>query len=102
MVNAGGDVEAKTDSLIEKLYRFETEQSCASVVPRTNVMTSAAPARLFPESSVAEELLRSEGPDVEYHCNYCSADCSRKRYHCQKQVCCFNVELYILMDGFSS
>ncbi|XP_057494693.1 SWI/SNF complex subunit SWI3D [Actinidia eriantha] len=96
MLNADGDVPSKTDSLIEKLYQFEAEQSSAPVVPRTNVMTSAAPSRLFPESSVADELLRSEGPDVEYHCNSCSADCSRKRYHCQKQadfdLCteCFN------------
>ncbi|PPD76525.1 hypothetical protein GOBAR_DD26538 [Gossypium barbadense] len=40
--------------------------------------------------------MNPEGPSVEYHCNSCSADCSRKRYHCQKQadfdLCtdCFN------------
>ncbi|GFS46191.1 DNA-binding family protein [Actinidia rufa] len=66
------------------------------VVPRSNVMTPAAPSGLFPESALAEELLRSDGPAVEYHCNSCLADCSRERYHCQKQadldLCteCFN------------
>ncbi|KAG9155622.1 hypothetical protein Leryth_017048 [Lithospermum erythrorhizon] len=43
-----------------------------------------------------DDLLKSEEPSVEYHCNSCSADCSRNRYHCQKQadfdLCteCFN------------
>lgn len=89
-MNHNVDGEAKTDSLVEKLYRFEAEQSCAPVAPRTNAMTAAAPSGLFPESSVAEELAKTEeGPSVEYHCNSCSADCSRKRYHNQKQVRCF-------------
>ncbi|GMP37974.1 hypothetical protein CsSME_00009418 [Camellia sinensis var. sinensis] len=97
MPNAnGGDGLPKINSLVEKLYRFETEQLCAPEVSRTNVITPAVPSGLFPESAVAEELVRQEGPSVEYHCNSCSADCSRTRYHCQKQadydLCteCFN------------
>ncbi|KAF5951640.1 hypothetical protein HYC85_009584 [Camellia sinensis] len=87
MANAnGGDGLPKINSLVEKLYRFETEQLCAPEVSRTNVITPAVPSGLFPESAVAEELVRQEGPSVEYHCNSCSADCSRTRYHCQKQV----------------
>ncbi|XP_057966654.1 SWI/SNF complex subunit SWI3D [Malania oleifera] len=82
-------------SSIEQLYRFETVQPCLPVVSRTSV-TPVVPSGLFPESVAAEELVRPEGPAVEYHCNSCSADCSRKRYHCQKQadfdLCseCFN------------
>lgn len=46
--------------------------------------------------AIAEMLALPEGPEVEYHCNSCAADCSKQRYHCQKQadfdVCsdCYN------------
>ncbi|XP_021731613.1 SWI/SNF complex subunit SWI3D-like [Chenopodium quinoa] len=84
--NTDADKEDKTDSLIEKLYQFELEQSSPQLVPRANMSAAAAvPSGLFPES-IAEELVKQEGPAVEYHCNSCSADCSRKRYHCQKQA----------------
>ncbi|XP_048336251.2 SWI/SNF complex subunit SWI3D [Ziziphus jujuba] len=91
-----GDGAAEKNSLVDKLYHFETLQSSMTVIPKTNITTPAVPSGLFPESAVAEELVRHEGPSVEYHCNSCSADCSRKRYHCQKQadfdLCtdCFN------------
>ncbi|OVA04519.1 zinc finger protein [Macleaya cordata] len=75
----------KTAALIEKLYRFETVQSRMRVGSRAELAAPTMPPRLFPESSIAEEV-RPEGPSVEYHCNSCSADCSRKRYHCQKQA----------------
>uniref|UniRef100_A0A803LP45 SWI/SNF complex subunit SWI3D n=1 Tax=Chenopodium quinoa TaxID=63459 RepID=A0A803LP45_CHEQI len=84
--NTDADKEDKTDSIIEKLYQFELEQSSSQLVPRANMSAAAAvPSGLFPES-IAEELVKQEGPAVEYHCNSCSADCSRKRYHCQKQA----------------
>ncbi|CAA2997071.1 SWI SNF complex subunit SWI3D [Olea europaea subsp. europaea] len=97
-VNASADADEpqKTDSLVEKLFRFETEQSRTPVVPRFNLATPAMSSGLFPDSVVAEELVKSDEPSVEYHCNSCSADCSRRRYHCQKQadfdLCaeCFN------------
>ncbi|XP_077233305.1 DNA-binding family protein [Tasmannia lanceolata] len=82
------DGAAKTASLVEKLYSFEMVQS----FPRVNVNPKAAfsapamPPRLVPESAIADDLVKPEGPSVEYHCNSCSADCSRKRYHCQKQA----------------
>ncbi|XP_050230698.1 SWI/SNF complex subunit SWI3D isoform X2 [Mercurialis annua] len=95
--SADSDGVSVKDSLLEKLFRFKTIQPCRPVVPKpNNVTTPALPSGLFPESSVAEELVRPEGPSVEYHCNSCSADCSRKRYHCQTQadydLCadCFN------------
>lgn len=80
------DNDDKTESLIEKLYQFETELSNQQVFPRANSSNLAMPTGLFRESTTAEELVKQEGPAVEYHCNSCSADCSRKRYHCQKQA----------------
>ncbi|KAL3843467.1 hypothetical protein ACJIZ3_000870 [Penstemon smallii] len=93
---AGADETQKPDSLIEKLFQFETEQSWTPMVPRMSTSVPATSSGLFPESVIADELVKSEGPSVEYHCNSCAADCSRKRYHCQKQadfdLCaeCFN------------
>lgn len=89
VASAEGDGLAEKDSLVDKLYHFEALQSRSSVVPKTNITSPTVPSGLFPESAIAEELVRPEGPAVEYHCNSCSADCSRKRYHCQKQVCSF-------------
>ncbi|XP_022763273.1 SWI/SNF complex subunit SWI3D-like isoform X2 [Durio zibethinus] len=84
--NADGDGMAKKDSLLDKLFHFEAIESRPQVVPRPNLSTSSPQSRFLPESAVAEDLVRPEGPSVEYHCNSCSADCSRKRYHCQKQA----------------
>ncbi|KAF8405208.1 hypothetical protein HHK36_010108 [Tetracentron sinense] len=83
---ANSDGAAKMASMIEKLYRFETVQSYPLVGPKKDLSTPAMPPRLLPESAIAEDLVKPEGPAVEYHCNSCSADCSRKRYHCQKQA----------------
>lgn len=38
------------------------------------------------ESVIAEMLAFGEGAEVDYHCNSCGGDCSKQRYHCQKQV----------------
>lgn len=86
ILNIDADEAEKTDSLLEKLYQFDKEESCAQAVPKSSVATPTIASRLFPESSIADELMTAEGPSVEYHCNSCSADCSRKRYHCQKQA----------------
>ncbi|MQL83342.1 hypothetical protein Taro_015839 [Colocasia esculenta] len=78
---------AKTPSLCEKLYQFETVHPPPRLAPKTvEVSEQTMLPRLFPESTVADDIVRPEGPSVEYHCNSCSADCSRKRYHCQKQA----------------
>ncbi|KAL9238196.1 hypothetical protein vseg_012657 [Gypsophila vaccaria] len=85
----------KTDSLIKKLFQFENEKSFQALVPKANT-AQTIPNGLLRESALAEQFIKQEGPAVEYHCNSCSADCSRKRYHCQKQadfdLCteCFN------------
>ena len=93
---------AEKCSLADKLYHFETPQSSMPVIPKNNVTAPAVSSGLFPESSIAEELVRPEGPSVEYHCNSCSADCSRKRYHCQKQVCCAFNRTCMLVSIFST
>lgn len=96
VANGDDDTAKQLDSSVEKLYRFDMVQSCPPVVPKANMSAPTMASGLFPESAFVEELVRSEGPSVEYHCNSCSADCSRKRYHCQKQadfdLCteCFN------------
>ncbi|KAK6136774.1 hypothetical protein DH2020_029487 [Rehmannia glutinosa] len=87
--DADKDEAGKKDSLVEKLFQFETVQSWTPIVPRVNTAAPAMSSGLYPDSAVADELVKSEGPAVEYHCNSCSADCSRKRYHCQKQVSLF-------------
>eukprot|EP00257_Ricinus_communis_P013364 XP_015570783.1 SWI/SNF complex subunit SWI3D isoform X1 [Ricinus communis] len=94
--NADGGGRSEKELLLEKLFHFETIQPCLPVISRPNVSSPALPSGFFPDSSIADELVRPEGPAVEYHCNSCSADCSRKRYHCQTQadydLCadCFN------------
>ncbi|XP_076918578.1 SWI/SNF complex subunit SWI3D-like [Bidens hawaiensis] len=96
-VNSVGDTEeaAKVNSLIQKLFDFDSGQSCSPAVLKSSLATPAIPYRL-PESIIVDDLAHPEGPSVEYHCNSCAADCSRKRYHCQKQadfdLCteCFN------------
>lgn len=78
------DGAAKAASLIEKLYHFEAVQPHLAAGP--DLSAPALLPRLLPESAIADDLVGSEGPAVEYHCNSCSADCSRKRYHCQTQA----------------
>ncbi|KAK8626831.1 hypothetical protein V6N13_134461 [Hibiscus sabdariffa] len=96
VVSAIGDEAAKKDSLLEKLFHFEAIESRPPIVPKPNLSTPSASSGFLPESGVFDDLMRPEGPSVDYHCNSCSTDCSRKRYHCQKQadfdLCadCFN------------
>ncbi|GLJ29997.1 hypothetical protein SUGI_0593040 [Cryptomeria japonica] len=87
-------------SVLEKMYSFEkvssrsrkkTSAATASVSMPTPVLTAAA---------IPDVLVGPQGPAVEYHCNSCQADCSTKRYHCQKQadfdLCseCFSAEKF--------
>ncbi|KAL4279219.1 hypothetical protein GQ457_03G002820 [Hibiscus cannabinus] len=96
VVSASGDGAAEKDSLLEKLFHFEVIESRPPMVPKPNLSTPSASSGFLPESGVFDDLMRPEGPSVDYHCNSCSTDCSRKRYHCQKQadfdLCtdCFN------------
>ncbi|KAK9113134.1 hypothetical protein Scep_020653 [Stephania cephalantha] len=79
------DVPAIIGSLVDKLYRFEAVLPRARLGPAADVAVPAIRPWLVPESSIVDEV-RAEGPSVEYHCNSCSGDCSRKRFHCQKQA----------------
>ncbi|KAL1215747.1 SWI/SNF complex subunit SWI3D [Cardamine amara subsp. amara] len=84
------------ESLLNSLYRFQADEACPPLVHKPRLTAQAMPSGLFPDPVAADDLLKQEGPAVEYHCNSCSADCSRKRYHCPKQadfdLCteCFN------------
>ncbi|KAL8542921.1 hypothetical protein ACS0TY_003700 [Phlomoides rotata] len=84
--NASKDESGTTETLVGKLFKFEAVQSWTPTVPRMSMATPAMSSGLLPEPVIADELVKSEGPSVEYHCNSCAADCSRKRYHCQKQA----------------
>ncbi|KAK7310639.1 hypothetical protein RJT34_08261 [Clitoria ternatea] len=85
VASTNDDVVAEKNSLLEKLYHFETQQF-PPIVRKTSLMTPGVTSDLFPESTVSEELVKLEGPAAEYHCSSCSADCSRRCYHCQKQA----------------
>lgn len=61
------------------LYQFDTPRAPVPKQGLTNSKTN--------DAVIAEMLAFPEGPEVEYHCNSCAADCSKQRYHCQKQVC---------------
>ncbi|EOA15972.1 hypothetical protein CARUB_v10004067mg [Capsella rubella] len=84
------------ESLLNSLYQFQADEACPPHVHKPRLTAQATPSGLFPDPMAVDELLKQEGPAVEYHCNSCSADCSRKRYHCPKQadfdLCteCFN------------
>lgn len=79
--------ESKASPLLDKLYHFQKIPSRSRVAPKKqNASVPAVLPKLIPELAIADDLVRPEGPSVEYHCNSCSGDCSRKRYHCQTQV----------------
>ncbi|KAJ3672850.1 hypothetical protein LUZ60_006224 [Juncus effusus] len=91
-----GDKKVDYDpSLLDKLYQFETNQLyvAAPVVKKVQpavqqqaVQQQAVPALVHGEPGLGEDLLAPIEPSIEYHCNSCSADCSRKRYHCRTQA----------------
>lgn len=74
-----------SDDLAGKLFKFETMQWCPPVVHKPTTPKPLTPKSLA-EPTIPDDSVKPEGPSVEYHCNSCSTDCSRKRYHCQKQV----------------
>nr|VDD04629.1 unnamed protein product [Brassica rapa] len=74
------------ESLLNSLYRFQTDEASPALVHKPRPTAQATPSGLFPDPVAPDDLLKQEGPAVEYHCNSCSADCSRKRYHCPTQA----------------
>ncbi|KAL0921855.1 hypothetical protein M5K25_008969 [Dendrobium thyrsiflorum] len=84
VIEAGAE---KTTSLLDQLYQFENVESLPCYVPKKQ--ESPPPSmlpQLLPESALLDDMMRPVDPSVEYHCNSCSGDCSRRRYHCQKQA----------------
>jgi SWI/SNF related-matrix-associated actin-dependent regulator of chromatin subfamily C len=80
------DTEERT-SLVEKLFQFETVESYLVPVPtKADIVSPAQATHLLSEPTLAQGVVTSAESSVEYHCNSCSVDCSRKRYHCRTQV----------------
>ncbi|CAN6322790.1 unnamed protein product [Urochloa humidicola] len=80
-------------SLIEQLFKFESVQSYMMPLPKKEDLGAPPPLpSLFPDPLLLEDVFAAAEPSVEYHCNSCSVDCSRKRYHCRTQadfdLCC--------------
>uniref|UniRef100_A0A0E0EPB4 Pre-mRNA-splicing factor 38 n=1 Tax=Oryza meridionalis TaxID=40149 RepID=A0A0E0EPB4_9ORYZ len=75
--------------VVDKLFQFETLQSLQSyLIPPPNQAEVTAPIHtpsLLSEPTLAEDLITQAESSVEHHCNSCSVDCSRKRYHCRTQ-----------------
>uniref|UniRef100_A0A0E0BJ87 Uncharacterized protein n=1 Tax=Oryza glumipatula TaxID=40148 RepID=A0A0E0BJ87_9ORYZ len=53
---------------------------------QAEVTASIHTPSLLSEPTLAEDLITQAESSVEHHCNSCSVDCSRKRYHCRTQV----------------
>ncbi|TVU45337.1 hypothetical protein EJB05_04822, partial [Eragrostis curvula] len=80
-------------SPIEQLFKFEPVQSYMIPLPKKEDVEAPPPLpSLFPDPALVEDVVTAAEPSVEYHCNSCSVDCSRKRYHCRTQadfdLCC--------------
>uniref|UniRef100_A0A0E0P4H1 SWIRM domain-containing protein n=1 Tax=Oryza rufipogon TaxID=4529 RepID=A0A0E0P4H1_ORYRU len=65
------------------------------LIPAPNQAEVTAPIHtpsLLSEPTLTEDSITQAESSVEYHCNSCSVDCSRKRYHCRTQadfdLCC--------------
>lgn len=72
-----------TKPALANLFQFDAPRAAP-----TKLLTPPVPPTNVPLASLVENVLHESlsGPDVEYHCNSCQADCSKRRYHCQKQV----------------
>ncbi|XP_052135107.1 uncharacterized protein LOC127753722 isoform X2 [Oryza glaberrima] len=74
--------------VVDKLFQFETLQSYLIPPPnQAEVTASIHTPSLLSEPTLAEDLITQAESSVEHHCNSCSVDCSRKRYHCRTQAC---------------
>ncbi|CAN6297980.1 unnamed protein product [Urochloa humidicola] len=85
--------DAEKASLIDQLFKFESVQSYMMPLPKKEDLGAPPPLpSLFPDPVLLEDVVVAAEPSVEYHCNSCSVDCSRKRYHCRTQadfdLCC--------------
>ncbi|KAI5070257.1 hypothetical protein GOP47_0014600 [Adiantum capillus-veneris] len=72
-------------SLTSSLYQFDNPIAFHSSRSLTRLQRTVPPA-VMTETTAADLQGGEQGLSVEYHCNSCSADCSKKRFHCQKQA----------------
>ncbi|RLM65591.1 SWI/SNF complex subunit SWI3D-like [Panicum miliaceum] len=78
---------AEEISLIEKLFQFETVHSyLVPVSKKAEIISPVQFTSFLSQPKLAEDAITAAESSVEYHCNSCSVDCSRKRYHCRTQV----------------
>uniref|UniRef100_A0A0E0GT04 SWI/SNF complex subunit SWI3D n=1 Tax=Oryza nivara TaxID=4536 RepID=A0A0E0GT04_ORYNI len=74
-------------SVLEQLFKFESVQSYMIPLPKKGEVETPAPLpSLLPDPALIEDVVSAAEPSVEYHCNSCSVDCSKKRYHCRTQA----------------
>ncbi|CAL5028989.1 unnamed protein product [Urochloa decumbens] len=78
---------AEECKLIEKLFQFETVLSyLVPVSKKAEVISPVQFTSFLSEPTLSVDAITAAESSVEYHCNSCSVDCSRKRYHCKTQV----------------
>ncbi|KAG6554229.1 hypothetical protein Mapa_004145 [Marchantia paleacea] len=72
-----------TKPALANLFQFDAPRAAP-----TKLLSPSVPPTNVPLATLVENVLHESlsGPDVEYHCNSCQADCSKRRYHCQKQA----------------
>lgn len=80
-----------TKPALANLFQFDSPRTA----PTKLLSPNPFPPTNVPLATLVENVLQESlsGPDVEYHCNSCQADCSKRRYHCQKQVTCIHLLL---------
>ncbi|OEL20533.1 SWI/SNF complex subunit SWI3D [Dichanthelium oligosanthes] len=87
LVESKCSADTAEEILVEKLFQFETVRSYLVPVPKkAEVISPVQFTSLLSEPTLAEDAITTAESSVEYHCNSCSVDCSRKRYHCRTQV----------------
>uniref|UniRef100_A0A0E0EPB2 Pre-mRNA-splicing factor 38 n=1 Tax=Oryza meridionalis TaxID=40149 RepID=A0A0E0EPB2_9ORYZ len=77
---------SEDDLWLDLLDKITSLQSY--LIPPPNQAEVTAPIHtpsLLSEPTLAEDLITQAESSVEHHCNSCSVDCSRKRYHCRTQ-----------------
>lgn len=71
--------------LTSSLYRFDNPIAFHPS-RSSSALERVVPSAVLTETTAADLQGGVQGMAVEYHCNSCSADCSKKRFHCQKQA----------------
>ncbi|KAL2642035.1 hypothetical protein R1flu_009622 [Riccia fluitans] len=67
---------------LANLFQFDTPRAA----PTKLLTPPPVPPTNVPLSTLVENVLQESLTAPEYHCNSCQGDCSKRRYHCQKQA----------------